>query len=221
MNVLRGLLFDNLGLKLVALLMAVLVYLNVYTDRPALMLVSFPLTFEELSDSLSLSGPVPGLVQAELRGTGKQLIRLRLTEPRVRVSLAGVGAGRFERAMSADDLPLEGMEGIKVERMVGPRVVEVQIEPRAEKRVPVRIEVLGEPAPGFVLGGRPRLSPATVVLHGPRSAVAGVDTVHLSAIRADGRRDTLRVQAGPLTLPDWTRMEPPLVSVTIPIEREK
>src|SRR6185503_14063461 len=35
MNLIRGLLFDNIGLKLVALLVAVLVYLNVYTDRPA------------------------------------------------------------------------------------------------------------------------------------------------------------------------------------------
>ena len=34
MNLIRGLLFDNLGLKLVALLLAVVVYLNVYTDRP-------------------------------------------------------------------------------------------------------------------------------------------------------------------------------------------
>ncbi len=39
MSVLRGLLFDNLGLKLAALLLAVLVYLNVYLDRPASMIV--------------------------------------------------------------------------------------------------------------------------------------------------------------------------------------
>jgi len=43
MNVLRGWLLDNLGIKLVALLLALLVYLNVYTDRPATLIVSFPL----------------------------------------------------------------------------------------------------------------------------------------------------------------------------------
>ena len=37
MGLLRGLLFDNLGLKLVALLLAVIVYLHVYTERPATM----------------------------------------------------------------------------------------------------------------------------------------------------------------------------------------
>ena len=40
MSLLRGLLFDNLGLKLVALLLAVMVYLNVYTDRPATMIAA-------------------------------------------------------------------------------------------------------------------------------------------------------------------------------------
>ena len=39
MNVLRGWLFDNLGLKFTALLLAVVVYLNVYTDREQTMLV--------------------------------------------------------------------------------------------------------------------------------------------------------------------------------------
>ena len=39
MSVLRGWLFDNLGLKFTALLLALLVYLNVYTDRPTTMLV--------------------------------------------------------------------------------------------------------------------------------------------------------------------------------------
>ena len=41
MNLLRGVLFDNLGLKLVALLLAVLVYLNVYLDRPADIVIQF------------------------------------------------------------------------------------------------------------------------------------------------------------------------------------
>ena len=81
MSLVRGLLFDNLGLKLVALLLAVLTYLNVYTDRPATMIVSFPIHVTDLPDSLSLSGPAPAVLQAELRGTAKQLIRLRVTEP--------------------------------------------------------------------------------------------------------------------------------------------
>src|SRR6266850_5663683 len=105
MSLLRGLLFDNLGLKLTALLLALLVYLHVYTERPAHMMFSFPIQISDLDSTLSLSGPVPSAVLAELRGTGKQLIRLRLGEPVLKISLAGVGRGRFERSLTSDDLP--------------------------------------------------------------------------------------------------------------------
>ena len=43
MNLLRGLLLENMGLKLVALLLAFVVYLHVYTERPAVMTVAFAL----------------------------------------------------------------------------------------------------------------------------------------------------------------------------------
>jgi hypothetical protein len=119
MNLLRGLLFDNLGLKLAALLLALLVYLNVYLDRPAEMTISFPVQIQDLGDSLSLSGPVPSTVQAQLRGTGKQLLRMRVTEPPIKISLDGVGPGRFEREVSAEDLPLAGYEGVEASRGAG------------------------------------------------------------------------------------------------------
>ncbi len=133
MNVLRGLLFDNFGIKFVALLLSVLVYLNVYTDRPALMTVTFPLSVSDLSDSLSLSGPMPAAVQAEIRGTGKQLIRLRLTEPHLFVSLSGARPGHFERSMSAADLPLT--PGLQVERLIGPRMIEFELERKGRRRL--------------------------------------------------------------------------------------
>src|SRR5690242_20126874 len=163
MNVLRGWLFDNLGLKLTALLLALLVYLNVFTDRPATMLVSFPIEFADLPDSLTLSGPAPASVQAELRGTGKQLIGVRVREPRLRISLAGAGVGRYERAIAASDLPMPG-GGVALENLVGPRVVALEIDRRVHRDVPVTLHVEGAPAPGFKWAGTVALDPPVVRL---------------------------------------------------------
>src|SRR5262245_10782597 len=123
MSLVRNVLFDNLGLKFTALLLAVLVYLNVYTDRSTTMLISFPVDYTELDDSLSISGSAPAVVQAELKGTGKQLILMRVKEPRMKLSLAGARRGRFERALAASDLPLPAEGAITVENLVGPRVI--------------------------------------------------------------------------------------------------
>jgi len=221
MSFVRGLLFDNLGLKLVALLLAVVVYLHVYTERPFTALISFTLQLDGIADTLSLSGPVPPAVQAELRGTGKQLIRLRLTEPRLKISLDGVGPGRFERTVSVEDLPLLASDRLEVERLVGPRMIDLQFERKVRRRVPAAPRVDGKPATGFVWLDLPIVEPPTVVVQGPEKAVAHLDSVRLDPIRIEGRRDTVRLQVKPQTIPQWCSVEPPAVWVTVPLQRQK
>jgi hypothetical protein len=219
MNLLRGLLFDNLGLKLAALLLALLVYLNVYLDRPAEMTLSFPVQILDLGDSLSLSGPVPSTVQAQVRGTGKQLLRMRVTEPPVKISLDGVGPSRFVREVSAEDLPLAGYEGVEVSRVIGPGVIDIGIERRVRRRLPAAIRVEGLTGSGMTWGGVAFADPESVLVTGPRSAVARLDSVVLQPVRLGGRRDTLRTQVAAQSLPDWCVMEPLLVRVTVPLVR--
>jgi len=219
MNVLRGLLFDNLGLKLAALLLALLVYLNVYLDRPAEMTVSFPLQVERLSDSLSLSGPVPSTVQAQVRGTGKQLLRLRVTEPPIKISLDGIGAGPFQREVSAEDLPLAGYDGVEVDRVIGPLTLDLSIERKGRRRVPAAPRVEGVAGTGTQWTGVAHADPESVLVTGPRSVLARLDSVVLQPVRLGGRRDTLRAQVAAQSLPDWCVMDPVLVKVVVPLVR--
>jgi YbbR domain-containing protein len=212
-------LFDNLGLKLAALLLALLVYLNVYLDRPAEMTLSFPLQIEGLGDSLSLSGPVPSTVQAQVRGTGKQLLRLRVTEPPFKVSLDGIGIGRFEREVTSGDLPLAGYEGVEVDRMIGPGSIELAIERKARRWLPAAPRVEGTAGNGLAWNGAALVDPESVLVTGPRSVVARLDSVVLQPVRIGGRRDTLRAQVAPESLPDWCVMEPAFVKVTVPLAR--
>lgn len=219
MSLLRGLLFDNLGLKFVALLLAVLVYLNVYTDRPATMIVSFPIRVTDLADSLSLSGPAPAAVQAELRGTAKQLIRLRVTEPPMKVSLAGVGVGRYERALGPEDLPLpQGVE-LQVDRMVSPRTLELQVDRRVRRELPVAGSVEGEPAGGILWDGSFEVRPRRVTVTGPAAALQSLDTVRVAPVSIAGKHDTLHVKVEPLGLPDWCTLESDHVEVFVPLEQ--
>jgi hypothetical protein len=217
-SLLRGLLFDNLGLKLVALLLAVLTYLNVYTDRPATMIVSFPIHVTDLPDSLSLSGPAPAVLQAELRGTAKQLIRLRVTEPPVKISLAGVSVGRYERSLGPQDLPLPAGVELQVDRMVSPRTLELQVDRRVRRTVPVAARIEGVPAGGVLWDGRYEIRPNRVTISGPEAAVAKLDSVETEAVSVSGRRDTLAVSAEIASLPDWCSAEPDRVEIKIPLE---
>jgi len=219
MSVLRGWLFDNLGLKFTALLLALLVYLNVYTDRPTTMLVSFPIEYTELDDSLSLSGPVPSVVQAELKGTGKQLIFMRVKEPRMKLSLAGARRGRLDRALAPSDLPLPEGGRITVENLVGPRVVTLDIDRRTHRDVRVTARVAGQPASGFHWVGVALVDPPRVRVTGPEQVLVGLDSLVLTPVRVDGKRDTVSALVGPERLPDWCTAEPALVTVRLMLAR--
>jgi len=215
MNYLRGLLFDNLGLKFTALLLAVLVYLNVYTDRPATMLVSFPIEYTELPESLVISGPAPAMVQARLQGTGKQLILLRVKEPRMTLSLAGAARGRFERSLAASDLPLPDDGSLSVVDLVGPRVVGVEIDRRAQREVPVAPRVHGQPAPDLHWSGLVLADPPRVRVTGPERVLMALDSLELESVDIGGRHDTLTVSAAPTNLPPGCTAVPSSVLVRV------
>ena len=217
---LRGLLFENLGLKLAAALLALVVYLNVYTDRPADMIVSFPLELEGLADSLAIAGPVPAVVQAELRGTGKQLLRLRVTEPPVKISLVGVLPGRFTRALKVEDLPIIPGEGMEVERLVGLSSLQLQIDHRRVRHLPVAARVNGIPAAGFEWAGEVITQPALLEVSGPEHTLAGLDSVRLRPVAIAGKRDTVKSQETPDGLPEGCTADPGVVRVLVPLQRK-
>jgi len=213
---LRGILLDNLGLKLVALLIAVLIYLNAYTDRPATMMVAFPVQITDLPDSLTVTGNAPSPIRAELRGTGKQLIRLRVTEPAVKISLAGVAAGRFTRAIMPADLPLpEGVE-VGVDRVVSPRTLELDIDQRATREIPVVGRLIGSPAADAMVSGPIAVHPPMLRVIGPRGVLAQLDSLRLVPVSIAGRRDTLTSVTLP-DLPAWCTSEPTNVEISIPL----
>jgi YbbR domain-containing protein len=213
MSLLRGLLLENLGLKFTALLLSLLVYLYARSERPIQLMVSFPVVLQELPDSLSLVGPVPPEVHAEIRGTGKQVFRLRFNRPPVTISLAGVRAGHFERSLSPSDLPLTA--GLEVERMGDPRMLALEIDRRVRRRLPVATRLEWTPPAAQRPVGRIVLEPSTVTVIGPDRVVAKIDTVDLAPLRVDGKRDTVRAESGPVGLPEGCAADPATVRVTV------
>jgi hypothetical protein len=230
MSLLRGLLFENLGLKLVALLLSLAIFAAALLDRPVTLTVSFPVALQDLPDSLSVVGPSAPDVRAEIRGTGKQVgvgiwaailpkfVRQRFNQPPVTVSLAGARAGHFERSLRAADLPLA--PGVEVERLIGPRMLVLEIDRRVRRRLPAAVHIEWA-QPAAAPAGRVVLVPTTVTVNGPERVVAKIDSVGLVPVRVDGKRDTVRVDVGPAGLPEGCTMEPPVVRVTVVLGRAR
>lgn len=220
----RTILFGNLGLKAASLLLALLVYAHVVTDQERESVVQVPIAAVGLADSLASSGQLPARVAVRVRGKWKDLIRLSLTRPFLTVDLAQAKPGRFQTAITADDIsgraiPPELARLVSVTEVLDPRSVDLKIEPKATRSLPVRARVVGTPAPGYVFERAPVVDPDTARVMGPATLVAGIDTLYTVAVDITGEREKIQRQVALVLPANVANLETRRCVVTIRLDR--
>lgn len=211
---------ENMGTKIMALLLAVALYFHVVTEQPQEKVLGFPLLVQGLADTLAMQNAPPENIGVKVRGTGKQLLRLRIVRPKVVLDLSGVTAGQFQRTMTAADFQGVTSEGVEVTGPSIPPRIELTIEPRAQADVPIAVRTHGEPAPGFFTQGDPQIRPDRVHISGPRSWVKARDSVETEPVSIAGKRKDVEAILALVPPPNWATVSPGSVEVTVPIGSE-
>ncbi len=203
----------NIGYKVLALLLAFLLWYFVTGQRDPLVERTFsrPLEPRGLSSQLVLASSLPE-VKVTVRGAKSAIQGLGPEEIRVFVDLAGRSAG-------------EALLPVKTEVPFGalvaslePERVRVYLDFWGEKKVPVRVAVLGEPAAGYLLL-TPVATPSQVSVEGPSSLLARVQEVQ-AVLRVNGARQnvTQRVRIRiPGASGEKLEARPEVVEVLVPV----
>ena len=209
---------SNLGIKLICLLVALLLWAQVASNVAVEQLVRLPLEVAGLSDSLAVAtSRLPESVTVRIRGNRLQLLASDLVRRdlgRVQLDLSAVGPGVHRYDISVLDVrvaatPLE---------VVPPVALELDVQRLVSKFVPVRLILIGDLPDGVAMAGRPELVPARVTVSGPRSLVEPVEEVQSEALRL-ARRRTSFTQRVPLVAPDRDlRVRPIEVEVAVGID---
>lgn len=220
----KDLLLHNLGLKLASLLLALLLYAHVVTDQQRESRLTIPLALTGLPDSLAVSGHVPSRVTVDVRGKWKDLIRLGLIGRQLTVDLAGVSPGRFQKSISADDvreraIPAELAKAVDVTDVIEPRTVDVLVEAKRRRSVPLLARLVGAPADGYELVGDPEVEPDSAVVAGPQSVVENLDTLRTLPVDIAGERERIQRQVQLDTGTSPIVVQPRRVLVTLRIAR--
>ena len=105
--------------------------------------------------------------------------------------------------------------------MIGPRMLVLELDRRARRRVPVAPRLEWAQTAAARAPGRIAIDPTVVTVSGPARAIAKLDSVTLAPVRVDGRRDTVRADVGPGGLPEGCSVEPPTVRVTVVLGRSR
>jgi YbbR domain-containing protein len=162
--------FRHLGLKILAIALASLLWLTVAGEHVVERSLRVPLEFRNIPEAVEIVGNTPDSVDVRLRGSSAVLSRLQAGEIVAVLDLSGARTGSRLFHIRSDEV--RAPFGVEVAQVV-PATLGLELEKSARRKVPVMPAIEGEPTPGFVVGSAVA-DPPTVEIVGPDSHVRQV-----------------------------------------------
>lgn len=210
---------DNLGLKLVSIVCALVLYAVTHGAADAQR--TFTVDVVEIpppeSSHRVLLTTLPQ-VRAVVRGPRSALDEMRADD--LGTLQLDLRNGRVER-LDLDPSMIHVPPGVHVEQ-VEPASIELRWEDEVVRDIPVQASLAGEPAPGLKVRGAPAVMPLVVRARGPRSVVesmqhARLEPFDVTGLAHEGKvRRTLALDKPPIR----TTFDTPSVTVEVDVERE-
>ncbi len=179
--------FRDVGLKIISLVLAALLWLVVAGEETVERGLRVPLEFQQVPAGLEMRGEPLTLVDVRVRGSSGALSRMSTADVVAVLDLRNARPGQRLFQLTPEDVRVPfGVEVLQI----NPTTVAILFENTAMRHVPVAPYVEGSPAPGYVVG-KITSDPANVEVSGPASAVDGVTEVMTEPISVSGARATV------------------------------
>ncbi len=203
-------------LKLLALIVAVVLWLFARLDREYTRELRFALDFSLLPQEYVVAESNVDSVTVEIKGKGRDLLRLRDSLPVVELPLTAMKEGEERIRIGPENINLP--EGIQV-RGLDPYQIYLRIEKLATRRVPVMVKSVGKPAENFAVS---RIEHSNVVMiYGTQGAVSAIAQVFTDSLDVEAVSESFSRKLK-IILPDSGGLfsEPKYLLVKVKVEPE-
>lgn len=186
---------ENLGVKLVALVVALFIWFNASGQKEVVWVKAIPVALENVPESLVVTGNVPDEVEVSITGTKRQLMLMSFKRMRLRVDLAEHEQGRQRVSLTPRQIDLPSGIDRRNVRIVEPTTLNLRLDRLVTRRTPVSLTTDGVIPDNLVLlSGSPSITPSWVSVDGPASVVERLRAVptrpfDLSKVRESGERE--------------------------------
>ena len=180
--------FRHLGLKILAIALASVLWLTVAGEHVVERSLRAPLAVRNLPPQLEIVGDLPAAVDVRVRGSSAQLSRIDPGEVVAMVDLTNARIGTRLFHLRTDEVRVP--YGIEVAQVMPP-TLSLTVEKSLRRTVPIVPATDGDPAPGFVIG-RMVAEPSTVDIEGPESKVREVSSATTEPLEIDGKNERVR-----------------------------
>lgn len=206
------------ALKLTALALAFLLWTIVRADEPSTYDMDIEVrVVNNDADWVVAAAPMPNTIRTRFRGPIGELFRTASDRPYVLVPIDQVTDSVETLALRRNWVRMPpGTDNTEVTDFQ-PSTVRLSFDRVSTRLIPVAVGVLGEPAPGYELAGRPEVEPSAVRASGAQRDLMRIDTLRLPAIDLRDRRalDTLEMTID--TAGSGLIISPRTVRVVVPI----
>lgn len=193
----------------VCVLLSLVLWLSLTLQEERTVSMSFPVTVVDVGDDQALTERPPSSVRVQLAGSGMDLLRLVFNPPSIQVSAdeAAISVREALVLPRANDAQVLG---------VNPGTINLRLEPRMQRRLPVRPRLNIRPASTYELIEPPSLRPDSITVSGATSVLGPLEAWPTDSLDLENVRDTLRREV-PLqdTLTGLVRRSTDRVLVTV------
>ncbi len=209
---------ENLSLKLISLILAVMLELYFYSPDNSLT-VSLPITIEvrNVPSSMMFISPrngergIPGRI--EVRGPRPLIEQVRTANHRYVIDYPQDQRPVYSVPIDARQLWLPaGVEVLEVH----PHTLTVELEKSVQRRIPIEFDGNGSVAQGFQME-KVTLTPDFVIVNGPASEVNPLKAIKTERLSVEGLNDTRRFEV-PLINPGmFTKLDVQTINVEVQV----
>lgn len=216
-------LWDNLGTLLLALFLAVLVWVVAVNDENPLerrTLEQVPIELVGRPDDMMIMGAVASSARVEISAPRLTLAGLTARQVRVTADVGSLASGthlvRLEASTTVQNARIEAIEPVEIA---------ITLEQTAVRELPVEVILLGEPAAGYE-AEQPALTADNVSVSGPLPNVDRVASV-LARLSIEGLRGDYRGQVNFIPVDAagspvaGVELQPENTQVTVPITQRE
>ena len=180
--------FRNLGLKVLAIALATVLWLTVAGEHVVERTLRVPLEFRNVPQALEIVGTTPDTVDVRVRGSSALLSRVQPGEIVAVLDLSAARPGPRIFAIRNDEV--RAPFGIEIAQIV-PATLSLDLQKSSRRTVPVIPATQGDPAPGFVVGDV-SAEPPTVDIIGPESRVRQIAQATTEPVSVAGAQSRVR-----------------------------
>lgn len=211
-------LFENFWIKIIALILGVLLWFHVATEKTYTYQLYLPVSEIILDHNLTLNSTPPESLMVTISASGKQIMRKKWRSRGVKIVASQFEVGIHDLNLSTSNVFLATpTPDVALEDIISPSNIKFVIDQISETTVEVKPDIIAEADDGYAVSLISTTTPSEVTLRGPEGLVNKIPVIFTEQKVLQGLRSNIELTL-PLAKPFGYGLEITPDSVSLYIE---